>query len=353
MKGGRRIGLLLTVLVLAAALVGAIVVRAIQASEPAEPELTVDELRAERGAPVVLAPARAGELEAWRSFHGTVSGAREGVVRARTDNTISRVFVEVGDEVRENEPLVQFTGEGIQAQHRQAQTSFQHAERQKQRLEALHEEGAITDQEWEEAVTQYEIARDDLASAREALRLQSPLTGTVTEVPARAGMVPSPGDPLVRVADLSALTITLRVGASAARQIETGQPARAVEADARGRVSRVALQADPQTRLVEVELSFSTDAPLVPGTLEEVEVRTDARADVLRVPPAAVDDDHVWVVGEDDRARRKEVTTGLETPDAVEIEEGLAEGERVVIQGTAALEDGMPVRVVDIVNEAV
>jgi RND family efflux transporter MFP subunit len=332
---------------LAVGLAAAIVLRAQQASEPAAEDPTVEELREELGVPVEVAAARMGPIENWQRYSGTVSGAREAVVRARTDNAISRVRAELGDQVRRGQVLVELSGEGIEARRRQAETAYQQASRRKDRLEALHEEGAISAQEWEDVVTAYEMARDDLAAARDALFLDSPLAGTVTEVIARPGMVPNAGDPLIRVADLSERIVRLRVNASAARALEVGQPARTQDGQAAGQVSRIALHADPATRLVEVEIAFPPDAPLFPGTLETVDVRTDARDAALIVPRAAVRESAVWIVDDESRAQRRLVTTGLMDDEAVEIEDGVAPGERVIVRGTSALREGALVRVVD------
>src|SRR5690606_24022680 len=101
----------------------------------------------------------------------------------------------------------------------------------------------------------------------------SPLTGTTTEVVARAGMIPSPGDPLVRVADLSELVVRLNVSAGQAAEIREGQPARLPGGmNVPGEVRRLALQADPESRLVEVEIAFPPGSGMIPGTLVPVEV---------------------------------------------------------------------------------
>ncbi len=339
-------------LALAGGLVALIAIRAQQAAEPPPEDPTVEDLREQLGIPVELATAELGRVEDWRRFNGTVTGAREAIVRARTDHAVRRVRVEVGDDVRRGQILVDLSGEAIQAQLRQAETAYQQASRRKERFEVLHREGAVSDQEWEDVVTAYEIARDDLAAAREAIALDSPLTGTVTEVDARPGMVPSPGDPLIRIADLSERVVRLRVNASAARAFEIGQPARTEDGEAEGEVSRIALQADPITRLVEVEIAFPPDAPLFPGTLETVEVRTDERDQALVVPRAAVREDAVWIVDADDHAHRRPVTTGLMDTERVEIETGVEPGERVVVRGAARLQEGALVRVVDAHDES-
>jgi len=323
-----------------------IVVRVIQAGTTEEAAPTVEEIRDAEGIPVAVATAVEGPMEVWQAFNGTVSGATDAVVRARSDDQVASVPVSEGQRVSRGQALVRVAGEATQARVRQAEAAFRQAERTVERLRPLHGAGAISDQEWENAVTQYQMARDDLAAAREGLTLTSPLAGTVTEVIARPGMIPSPGDPLVRVADLSQLVVRIQVSATDARGIRQGLPARVAGGGPRGEVRRVALQADPVTRLVEIEVAFPPDAGLIPGTLERVEVQTGSRAEAVQVPRAALRDDAVWVVDEEERATRRQVSVGVQTSEAVEITSGIEAGERVVVQGASLLGEGAQVRIV-------
>lgn len=341
-KPGAWIGAAVAVL-----LVVVVVIRVIQAGAPEEPSPSVDEIRGEQGIPVVLAEAERGSIQVWQGSTGTVSGVRDAVVRARSGDQIDQVLVSEGSRVRPGQVLVRVAGEATEARVRQAEAQMRQAERMTDRLRPLYEAGAISEQEWEDALTRYEIARDDLRALRDGLELTSPLAGTVTEVTARPGTVPEIGDPLVRVADLSNLVVRLRVSAAHARAIRTGQIARlADDPEITGEVRRVALQADPLTRLVEVEVGFPPGLGLIPGTLVAVQVRTGARDDVVLVPRSALRDDVVWVVDEDERARRREVEVGLRNVETVEITDGVAAGDRVVIQGASLLGDGARVRVV-------
>lgn len=326
-----------------------IIVRVIQAGadRPAQP--TVEQIRAERGVPVAVATVVSGPLEVWRDYSGTVSGAREGVVRARTEDQIAAVLVTVGDRVRTGQPLVRQAGETTEARVRQAQAALNQAASNVERLRPLHAAGAISEQEWEQALTQRELAAADLAAARDALTLTSPLNGTVTEVIARPGMIPSSGDALVRVADLSRLVVYLRVGATEAAELREGLPAQFGTAGvgAEGRVQRVALQADPATRLVEVEVSFPPSAGLIPGTLATIRVGVASREQAVQVPRAAVRDGAVWVVVDGNRATRRPVVIGLRARDIVEIVSGVEPGENVVVDGGALLSEGAVVRIVN------
>lgn len=328
-------------------LLGVIVLRVIDASTPTAGAPTVDQIRQESGIPVTIAPVESGDLAVWRGFNGTVSGLRDAVITARTGDRVVAVSVAVGDAVREGQVVVRQAGEAAQSRLRQAEAAFQQAERTVGRLRPLHEAGAISDQDLDMAVTQLELAEADLAAARDALALSSPLSGTVTEVIARPGMIPEPGDPLVRVANLSQLVVRVRASAREVAEIEPGQPARLRSGFAEGQVRRVALQADPASRLVEVEIAFPPGSGLTPGTLANVEVRIASREDALHVPHAAVRDGMVWIVGQDNLASRRPVQVGLASADRVEILSGLDPGDRVVVQGGSLLSEGARLQVVN------
>lgn len=318
-----------------------------QAQTPPDPAPTVEQLREERGQPVTVATADAVAFEVWREYSGDVEGVREAIVRARSEDQVSAVLVSVGQTVRQGQVLVRQIGEVAGARVRQAQAALRQAERNVERLRPLHEAGAISEQDWDLAETQLEVAQADVAATGDALALTSPLAGTVTEVPARTGMIPSSGDPLVRIADLSRVLVRLRLSASQAAEVREGQPARLVGREPTARVRRIGLQAEPTTRLVEVEVAFPRDAALILGTLATIQVRVAARADAVVVPRAALRDDVVWVVVEGDRVARRPVSVGLQDPDRVELLSGVEAGERVVIAGASLLSDGARVRVVN------
>jgi multidrug resistance efflux pump len=83
--------------------------------------------------------------------------------------------------------LVRQAGETSAARVRQAEAARSQAQRTVERLRPLHGAGAICDQEWDQALTQLELATTDVVTARDVLTLTSPLSGTVTEVMARPG----------------------------------------------------------------------------------------------------------------------------------------------------------------------
>lgn len=334
---------------IAVALVALVAFRVVQARRGAPETPEVDEIRARTGIPVEVTAVTEGELVVRREFTGVLRGIRSATIRARTGDEILDIPVRVGQRVRAGDVVIRQSSEGSLASVQQAQASYEQAQRNVERLRPLHERGAISDQDWDNALTGLRVAEANLAAARRRVDLESPIDGVVTDLMVNRGAMPESGDPLARVSDLSRLQVLVQVSAEQARELAMRQPARLPEHGLEGSVSRVAMQADPVSRLLEVELTFpggAAGANAVPGTLVTAQVEVGRRASALLVPRAAVSDGVAWVVDSAGVAHRREVTTGLEGDGLLEIVEGLATGEQVVVAGQSLLSDEAQTRVV-------
>jgi len=336
---------------LAVVLVAVVAIRIVQASRGAPEAPDVDEIRARAGIPVEVTVAREGPLVVRREFTGALRGIRSATIRAKTGDEILDIPVRVGQRVRAGQVVIRQSSEGSLASVRQAEAAHEQAQRTVDRMRPLHERGAISDQDWDTALTGLRVAEANLEAARRSVDLVSPIGGVVTDILATRGSMPEPGDPLLRVSDLSRVQVLLQVSPEQARELALGQPATVPDHGLAGGVSRVALQADPVSRMLEVELTFpGTGAPeadrAVPGTLVTAQVEVGRRAGALLVPRAAVKDGVAWVVDADGVAHRRAVVAGLEGDGHVEILDGLAAGEQVVIAGASLLSDGARTRIV-------
>lgn len=328
------------------ALVGLVAHRIVQASAEAEAAPDVEEIRRSAGIPVEVAAVESASLEVRRTFTGTLKGIRSATAVARTADEILEIPVRVGQRVATGDVLLRQSTQGSMAAVRQAEEAFEQARRTVERLRPLHQRGAISEQDWDGAQTALRVSEANLDAARRTVVLSSPISGVVTDVLVTAGSFPKSGDPLVRVTDLSRVQVLLHLSPEQAAELARGQEALLPGADLRGEVTRIALQADPETRLVEVELTFPGSDRVTPETLVQAEVVVGRRDRTLVIPRAAFQNGDVWVVDGDGVARRRAVRTGLMARDRTEILEGLQEGERVVVAGASLLSEGARTRVV-------
>ena len=328
-------------------LVGLVVLRIVQATAEVAPALDVDEIRARSGIPVEVAAAELAPLEVRRTFTGTLRGIRSATARARTADEILEIPVRVGQRVAEGDVLVRQSTQGSAAAVRQAEAAFEQAQRTAERLRPLHERGAISDQDWDAAQTALRVSEANLDAARRAVVLTSPIGGVVTDILVTVGSFPGSGDDLVRVSDLSRIQVLLNLSPDQTAELARGQQAWLAAQGLEGQVTRIALQADPETRLVEVELTFPGAASVIPGTLVEVEVVVGRRERALVIPRAALQNGGVWAVDAEDCAHLRIVEIGLLGRDRVEILDGLEPDERVVVAGASLLSEGALTRVVE------
>lgn len=177
------------------------------------------------------------------------------------------------------------------------------------------------------------------------LEVRAGIAGVLQEVSAEAGQQVAEGDDLARVAEPSRLKAELRIAEVQAKDIEVGQRARV---DTRnGVVSGRVVRVEPSVRdgAVTVDVAFTEELPR--GARSELSVdglvEIERLDDVLHVGRPAFGQEGEEVdlfrlaVG-DDHAVRVPVLLGKTSVNAVEILEGLAEGDTVILSDVSAWE---------------
>ncbi len=116
-----------------------------------------------------------------------------------------------------------------------------------------------------------------------------------------------------------------------------------------GKVSRfsVDVQADTRTMHTEVDVP-NPNRVLLPGVYAEATLMLDRQDHALAVPQEAVniegDRRTVWVVDPSNKVEEREVTTGIETPNDVQVLSGLRDGELVAVGDRSSLRAGETVQ---------
>jgi multidrug efflux pump subunit AcrA (membrane-fusion protein) len=186
----------------------------------------------------------------------------------------------------------------------------------------------------------------------------STISGTVLQAPYGRGDTLTTASAVYVVGDLSVLEIETFIPERYASAVRLGLPA-VVSFEAlpgetfTAAVSEVSPVLDPASRTLRIRLRFSgpADRRVKAGMFATLSLVINTRANVPVIRRDAVINTYgtwiVFVIRDDNTAERREISIGLESEDAVEVLEGLAAGDRVVIEGQNFLSEDDPVRIVD------
>ena len=288
------------------------------------------------------------------------SGVKEGAVVARIEDSDYQAALAAA---RAN--LGQF-----EAQIRQAKQDLK-------RTESLRAQNLVAESELENTQTRLDVLVAQRAGAQAQVKVaeaslentlvRAPFTGTVLRKDAEVGEIVAPSSAgggltrtsIVTMADLRTLEVEVDVNEAYIAQVRGGQSAK-ITLDAypdtafSGRVRQVVPTADRQKATVLVKVAILDHDPrILPemGAKVVFESHGAALAAAQRrvlVPAAAVvqaaGGSFVWVV-DAGKVKRVTVDVGATRGDKVEIRQGLAGGESLVLEPAASLHDGQAVNV--------
>lgn len=272
---------------------------------------------------------------------------------------LTAVNVEEGDAVRAGQVLARLDDRELSAQLASAEAAYEVARSTLERSRQLREGQVITEAEWERdraAEAAARAQRDGLRTRAGYATIRAPSAGVITAKEVETGDVVGAQTRLFTIGDLSTPVVRVGVSELDVVSLAEGEEVR-VALDAYpaqtfdGRIRRIFPAADPETRLVPVEVMLRGDAAEAarPGFLARATFALGAKEGVVLVPASAVTGaagaQTVYVV-EGGAAERRSVETGLTSRGRIEIVSGLQPGEVVVTTGNNELRDGAEVRVV-------
>jgi RND family efflux transporter MFP subunit len=330
---------------------------------------------------VEIGEVTTGTIGASLTVVGNLIGQQTVDVVPRTGGRLVTIGVQLGDRVRRGQILAKIEDQEIVEQVKQARASLEVAQatiRQREadlkvaelnfeRSKNLYGRQLLAKQALDDAESRYmaAVAQLDLSKAQatqtsarlEELQINlgnttitSPVDGFVSKRNLDPGAWISQQAPVVSVVEISSLRLVANVVEKDLRLVTVGDPA-VVEVDAypgekfRGRIGRVAPVLDPATRTAAIEIEIPNgDMRLKPGMYARIVLDVEERTNATLVPKVAVVDYEgqrgVFMANAEKKAEFRPVSIGIEDPERAEIVDGLKPGDRIVVNGAAALRVG-------------
>ena len=212
----------------------------------------------------------------------------------------------------------------------------------------------------EQALGVSQASQTQVTSMADYSRIVAPFDGVVTWRYADPGALIQAGTsnagsaPVVKVAQVNLLRLRLPVPESLAPFVHDGDTAQITVGALNnkvinGTVTRSTAALDPSTRTMQVEVDVpNKDGSLTPGMYAQVVLNIARSGDALAVPVTAVDTTtpqaFVLMVDGSGHVQKRNVKTGVQTANRVEITSGLNAGDKVIATNLASYTPGEEVK---------
>lgn len=318
---------------------------------------------------------------------GQTAGFRETEVRSRVSGILQRRLYSEGQAVKAGQPLFQIDPEPFKAALdqakgalRQQEAALERARADRERIEPLFRENAVSRKDHDDARSAFESAAAAVDSARARVReaelnlgytvVTAPIAGIAAkEARSEGSLVTATGDAglLTVISQLDPLFVNFSYAESEKLQydaeVKSGRieppkgrrvEARLKLADGRdfagkGFLDYADSRVDPKTGSIRLRAEFpNPKGELLPGQFVRILATVGTLRDVLLVPERAITQQQatrlVLVVNEKNVVEPRPVTLGRRVGGEVVLASGVKAGERVIVDGLFKARPGSPVK---------
>jgi RND family efflux transporter MFP subunit len=289
---------------------------------------------------------------------GTIDANTTADVAFEVAGRVARVAADEGQPVRAGQTLAVIDPTDYRLSLDQAEASAAQATDEYTRMRLLHAKGSLADADYLKAEAAAKVSAAQAGLARSRLghtRLESPIDGVVSRRGVDAGEMTAAGQPAFTIVAVDPVTVKIGVPEAQIGQVRQGAaatvsvPALGGERFA-GRVTMIGVTADAASRTYQVKLDVPNPShALRPGMIAEAHIGGARVVRALTVPGEVIVRDAegatlVYVYApKEKRVYGRRVTVGAPIDREVEIKDGLAPDDLVVVAGQQRLRDGLRV----------
>lgn len=317
--------------------------------------------------PVVVEQVKRAPISSLLSATGTLRALREERIVAEVDGLLRLTqakggAIEAGTRVQAGQMVARIENQEylLNIRVESQKLAMENASRELVKQQALLAEGGVTEKE-------LELTRQNALDARlnyeaallkeEKLKLKSPIAGIIANLRDEVNntRVP-PNFILCSVVDYVTTFAQINLPNTDLGRVTAGLEVLVTnyaleDKTFRGQVAGIDPTIDPQTRTFTVTIEVPNKELLLrPGMFVKTEIILERHDNAVVIPKTALQirqDRPVVFTVQGLSAEMREVVTGIETREEIEIIEGLSESERLVVKGHETLRDKSKVRVTE------
>jgi len=310
----------------------------------------------EEAVPVEVTQVEKQTISENKTYSGTLEGVEQASIVSKIAERVIDIKAQVNSYVKKGQVLIQLDRSGATSNYLQAQANYENTKKNYERMQALLKDGAISQQQLDQAQTAFEVAKANFESSKSTVDLESPINGMVTDLNANIGDWVTPGMQLATVANIQQMILKFYVTEGEVANLNLNDSVKIYsefnkERAVTGRISEISRSASSEARSFQVKAKFKNtkDNWYKPGMFINVDITLASQKNVLVVPTQTVifenNKDIVYkIVG--NKAISVDVKTGLSNENIIQITSGLKQGDTVVTAGMNNLSDSTSVSII-------
>lgn len=304
---------------------------------------------------VEVSEAQMRDLSATRTLTGTLQAIREVNISNQVTGLLTELPVYPGDQVTAGQTLARLDDRLLKAEVEKAAANLNQARVDLRRLQDLAPRKLASESDIAQAQTAKNIAESELKLKRTQLdytHITAPFAGVVSQRLVEPGDVLPMHTHILSLLDTTQLKAEISLSELLLPLIDEGNDVE-IKIDAlgeqifNGTITRIFPAIDKNTRRGIIEIMLDpVPVGARAGQLCRVTIKTRNR-ERLMIPYDAVRFDKqgsfVYLI-ENEQVKQREITTGIQLGEQIEILNGLAAQQRIVSKGFFGLKDGMKIR---------
>ncbi|QZY53577.1 efflux RND transporter periplasmic adaptor subunit [Crassaminicella profunda] len=319
------------------------------------------------------------------TLSGKIKPIEESSIIPKIPGKVMQVHVEIGDKVQKGDILFELNQTDLMNGVKQAEAAYNtslaslklkeeqiaNAKKNYERNKALYEQGALSQQAFEQSELQASQAQLDMAKAQleqskvvlenatsklSDCTITAPISGFITSVEISKGEMASGGKPAITIANLDTVLIETNISEHLINKVHTGDSVDVLVKSAsnnplKGKI--FALSPAPAKNGLTYPLKITLenkDTLVKAGMFAEINIVSDKKEDIITIPSDSVivkEGKEVVFSITNDQAKMREISLGLDNGKEVEVLGGLKIGDVIVIKGQNYLDEGNKVKITE------
>jgi len=312
-----------------------------------------EEVNQNNAVPVKIMVVQPQRFEETLSFYSRLSGIIENTRTSMVADRIEKIRVRPGQYVKEKQVIIEFPTDNPSLQFQQAKAAYENALKNYNRLKELLKTGEISQQNFDNAETQYLVAKRNYEALKQILFVEAPISGYVSNIYVSEGQQIDVGKPLFTISVLNKMRAVAWANEREIQMLRIGMNGKILwnNKEYSCKIVSLGLKMDEATKGFRVEFEASNpNLELKSGVTVEIQVKVYENPNAIVIPTNLIEKDPdgrpFVFVEKDGFAVKKYIRLGRTYKLNSEIIEGLNPNDHLIVEGNHLLSENSKVLVV-------